>query len=465
MRWRERLPKRCKDEPMDQVLHNLIVALRSSGVRISVSESMDAMHAAALMGYENRQFLKDSLAASLAKTQQEKEVFDSCFHRFFSLDDFSDPETHSPLAATVESSEEDTLLTRMILSSDNTGLSMSMRAASEEVDLKGIKFFTQKSLYIQRILRGMGMEGLDRDIRRLSEEDRALSRQKLNVLQQARDLLFEKVRDFVEQQFSLFAESATEEIIENYLRHMRLSNLEQRDFHRMHLIIQKMVKRLNNLHSRRRKTFKRGRLDLKKTLRENVAYQGLLFDPQWKSKKIDRPDIVALCDVSRSVEAVSRFMLLFLYSLNQEVARVRSFIFCSNLVEVSNVFEEYEVGEALVRLQKGTGLGIQLGHTDYGQAFRDFKENWLDVITNKTTLLILGDARSNYGDTGTDILKLLHERGKRIIWLNPESPSLWGTGDSEMKRYLPYCYLGRECSTVSHLGRVVDFLLRTRGTK
>ena len=449
---------------MDQVLHNLIIALRSSGVRISVSETMDAMRAATLIGYEKRQTLKDSLAASLAKTQQEKEIFYSCFQRFFSFDGFSDPQTDSPLAQPLESSEQDALLTQLLLSGDNTGLSMSMREAAQEVDLKGIKFFTQKSLYIQRILRGMGVEGLDRDITRLSEENRTAYRQKLNALKEGKDLLFEKVRDFVEQQFSLFAESATEEIIENYLRHMRLSNLEQRDFHRMRIIIQKMVKRLNNLHSRRRKTFKRGRLDLKKTLRENIAYQGLLFDPQWKSKKIDRPDIVALCDVSRSVEAVSRFMLLFLYSLNQEVARVRSFIFCSNLVEVSNVFEEYEVAEALVRLQKGTGLGIRLGHTDYGQAFRDFKENWLDVVTNKTTLLILGDARSNYGDPGTDILKLLHERSKRVIWLNPESPSLWGTGDSEMKRYLPYCYLGRECSTVSHLGRVVDFLLRTRGT-
>lgn len=449
---------------MDQVLHNLIIALRSSGVRISVSETMDAMRAATLIGYEKRQTLKDSLAASLAKSQQEKEIFYSCFQRFFSLDGFSDPQTDSPLAQPLESSEQDALLTQLLLSGDNTGLSMSMREAAQEVGLKGIKFFTQKSLYIQRILRGMGVEGLDRDITRLSEENRTAYRQKLNALKESKDLLFEKVRDFVEQQFSLFAESATEEIIENYLRHMRLSNLEQRDFHRMRIIIQKMVKRLNNLHSRRRKTFKRGRLDLKKTLRENIAYQGLLFDPQWKSKKIDRPDIVALCDVSRSVEAVSRFMLLFLYSLNQEVARVRSFIFCSNLVEVSHVFEEYEVAEALVRLQKGTGLGIRLGHTDYGQAFRDFKENWLDVVTNKTTLLILGDARSNYGDPGTDILKLLHERSKRVIWLNPESPSLWGTGDSEMKRYLPYCYLGRECSTVSHLGRVVDFLLRTRGT-
>ena len=449
---------------MEEVVHNLIIALRSSGVRISVSESMDAMHAVKLVGYKDRQTLKDSLGAALAKSQLEKEIFEACFQRFFSLDDFSDTENDSPLAATVESSEQDAPLTQMLLSGDNTGLSMSMREAAKNVDLKGIKFFTQKSLYIQRILRGMGIEGLDRDIRRPSEKDSPPSTQKIRAMQQARDLLFEKVKNFVEQQFSLFAESATEEIIERYLRHMRLSNLERQDFHRMRIIIQKMVKRLNNLHSRRRKTSKRGHLDLKRTLRENIAYQGLLFEPRWKSRKIDRPNIVALCDVSRSVEAVSRFMLLFLYSLNEEVVRVRSFIFCSNLVEVSNIFEEYEVEEALLRLQKGTGVGIRFGRTDYGQAFRDFKQEWLDVVTNKTTILILGDARNNYGDPHVDTLKLLHERSKRIVWLNPEPPSLWGSGDSEMKRYLPYCYLGRECSTVNHLERVVDFLLSTRGT-
>jgi len=156
-------------------------------------------------------------------------------------------------------------------------------------------------------------------------------------------------------------------------------------------------------------------------------------------------------------------MLLFLYSLNEEVARIRSFIFCSNLVEVGHVFEEYEVEEALVRLQKGIGLGIQLGSTDYGGSFLDFKRDWLDTVTNKTTVLILGDARNNYGDPETEILKLIHERSRSLLWLNPEPPSFWGTGDSEMKKYLAYCTIVKECSTVNHLERVVDLLLRMRG--
>ena len=434
---------------MEHVLQDLIAALRGSGVRISVSESIDAMNALRLMGYENRQILKASLSATLAKSRHDKALFDSCFDRFYSLDDFIDPETNFCSTPDSEPAKEDSPLTWMLLSGDNTGLSLSMREAARETDISSIWFFTQKSLYIQRILQGMGQEDLNRDIQRLSKEHDRPSQQKVRALKQAKTLLFENVRNFVEQQFSLFAGSATEKILERYLRDIRLSNLEQQDFQRIHVIIKKMVKRLNSLHSRRRKTSKRGALDLKKTLRENVAYQGLIFSPQWKSKKINRPDLMVLCDVSRSVQTVARFMLLFLYGLNEEVAKIRSFIFCSNLVEVSHIFEEYPVEEALVKLQRGVGLGIFLGRTDYGQSLLDFKEKWLDVVSNKTTVLILGDARNNYGNPQTDILKLIHERNKKLIWLNPEAPPFWGTGDSEMKRYLPYCSFSQESAAQS----------------
>jgi uncharacterized protein with von Willebrand factor type A (vWA) domain len=446
---------------MDQVLHDFFSALRTAGVRISVSESLDAMRAAGQVGYEERERLKTSLSVTLAKSQREKEIFDQCFNRYFSLDDFTREETAAPPLEAAPT-PEDAPLTRMILNGDSMGLSLSMREAANRTEVKGIRFFTQKGAYIQQILQNMGQEGLERDIRRLSEGGDDPAHEKGRLLREARDRLLESVKDFVEQQYTLFAEAATEEMMERYLRNVSLSNLEQQDLQRMHRIIRKMVKRLNDRHSRRLKRAKRGRLDLKRTLRDNLAYQGILFEPRWKAKKEDRPDIVVLCDVSRSVEAVSRFMLLFLYSLNEALAQIRSYIFCSNLVEVTHIFENYEVEEALVRLKRGVDLGIQLGRTDYGQAFQDFKDNWLETVTRRTTFLILGDGRNNYGDPRTHILRLLQERSKRLIWLNPEPPSFWGTGDSEMDRYRPFCYLARKCSTVHHLERIVDFLLKTR---
>jgi uncharacterized protein with von Willebrand factor type A (vWA) domain len=442
---------------MDQTLEDFITALRSSGVRISVSESMDAMNAVDLIGYQDRRMLRDALSTVLAKTLSEKEIFEECFEQFFTFEGFSTQEENAVELSPGEAQGQDSPLSQMLLSGDSPGLAMAMNRAARAVDVTSIQFFTQKGHYIQKILQQMGIEGLNRDIERLAQnEDLKHKAQKLG---EAKNELFETVKTFVERQFDLFAKSATEEVIERYLRNMRLSNAEQRDFHRMRIIVQKMAKRLKTRYSRRRKDAQRGMLDFKKTLRKNVAYQGLLFETKWKKRKIDRPDVVAICDISRSVRDVSRFLLLFIYSLNEVLERIRTFIFCSNLTEISHIFDEYPVEQAIGKIESGSGVDTIMGLTDYGQAFRDFQENWFDTVTNKTTVLILGDGRNNYGDPQADILKMMRERSRRLIWLNPETPAFWGTGDSEMKRYLSYCHLARECSTLNHLERVVEMLL------
>ena len=446
---------------MEAVLQDFIASLRNCGVRVSMSETLDAAATVKAVGYDDRQILKDSLSASLAKSYREKLIFDDCFDRFFSAESMKGWDYFSP-ADGVPVPDVSPLAT-MILTGDRSGLSVSMSRAARRVDISAISFFTQKSRYIQRILQEMGMEGLKQDIHRMSEQEGFWSKQSLEALQAGRERLFEEVRDFVEKQYGLYASSVPEQIMESYLRRVRLSNVEQRDFERMRRIIQKMVQRLNDRYSRRPRKSNRGALDLKATLRRNLAYQGLIFEPCWKGKKLDRPEFLVLCDVSRSVQAFSRFMLLFLYSLHEELARIRSFIFCTNLVEVSHVFEECEAEEALAKLKNGAGLDLTLGRTDYGQSFQDFKEEAMDRVTNKTTAIILGDARNNYGEPRTDILKRVHELSKRVLWLNPEPPVYWGTGDSEMKRYSPYCFIVQQCSTVTHLERVVDFLLRTQG--
>ena len=445
---------------MEQVLQNLITALRSSGVRISISESMDAIVAIRLTGYADRTVFKNSLSMTLAKSQHEKEIFNACFDRFFSLDFFSENPAESSAPSDTDSTDTDNPLTKLLLDRNNAELSVLMSEAAKNVNINRISFFTQKGLYLRRILLNMGLEGLDSDIKKRRIKSNFSNKNEVKKLKQARVFLFDNVRNYVEKQLSLFSGAATEKIIDNYLKDVKLSNLEKRDYDRMHFLIQKMTRQLNDLHSRRKKISTRGRIDVKKTLRANIAYQGILIDPRWKTKKIDRPNLAVLCDVSRSVETVVRFMLLFLYGLNNSLVKIRSYIFCSNLIEVGHIFKEYKVGEALARIQKGTGLDILYSGTDYGHAFRDFAHTYMNNITNKTTVLILGDARNNYGNPETGILKSIKEKSKRIIWLNPEPPSFWGTGDSEMQRYRPYCFSVKECSTLRHLQRIIDYLLK-----
>lgn len=443
---------------MDQVLEDFISTLRRSGVRISISETLDAAQALKLVGYDERPLLKDSLAAALAKSAEEKAIFSDCFDRFFSFDLFSGtPVDDAPRR---EAAEDLSSLSRMLLEGDQPALITYLREAARAENLPGIRFYTQKSLFVMRILDRMGMKGLDRDIQNLYLAGTPASAAAGARLEEARDYLFENVRTYVEEQYRLFSGSEADKMLENYLRNVKLSNLEQRYYHHMQAIIQRLVKKLNDLHSRRRKPAKRGQLDFKQTLRKNIAYQGFLFNPRWKRVRIERPDVVAICDISRSVSRLVRFLLLFLYGLNKEIIRIRSFVFCSNLVEVTQVFDSYPVDEAVARIQAGTDLPILLARTDYDRSLRDFKERYMDAVTHKTTVLILGDARNNYNDPQTAVLKTISERSKKLIWLNPETKPFWGTGDSEMSRYAPYCHMLKECNTLNHLERLVQSLLK-----
>ncbi|MGA7875194.1 MAG: VWA domain-containing protein [Desulfoferrobacter sp.] len=445
---------------MDRTIENFVLALRRSGVAVSTSETLDAVRAVENIGYSDRAVFKGGLAATLAKSHHAKAVFDKCFERFFSAILPSNEQHHSFQYSSKEYSAELSQLTQMLLSGDRGGLAIAMQQAARAVDVTDIQFFTQKSAYIQKILRRMGFEELNRDIREMNRFEESIEQSKRLI--EAKDELFQAVRDLVEQQFALYAPSASNRMIEQYLAEIRLSNAEERDFERMHTIVRKMTAKLKTVYSRKRRVAKRGQLDFKKTLRENIAHQGFLFETRWKTKKVDRPNVVAICDISRSVKNVSRFFLLFLYTLNEMLSKIKTFVFCSNLVEVSRIFDEYPLSRAIATIESGGDLGVSFGLTDYGRAFADFKQNYLGGVSQKTTVIIIGDARNNYDDPKPEILKLIREKSKRVIWLNVENRFKWGSGDSEMLKYLPYCDLAMECNTLNHLEKVSRKLLKMR---
>jgi uncharacterized protein with von Willebrand factor type A (vWA) domain len=240
---------------------------------------------------------------------------------------------------------------------------------------------------------------------------------------------------------------------------VKLSNLEKRNFKEVQEIVFRMAKKLIAIHSKRRKTFKRGQLDVRKTLRHNMQYDGMFFDLRWKASKVDRPKVMAICDVSGSVSNYSRFLLMFLYSLAEILPKVRSFAFSSDLGEVTQLFDHSNLEDAIAKTLRDYGSGS----TDYGQMFIDFKKNCMDDVNNKTTIIILGDARNNYGDPQAEVLREIYDKSKRIIWLNPEPRNSWTVGDAEMKKYAPSCHQVEVCNSLLHLERVVGNLLRSTG--
>lgn len=485
---------------MDQTLSKFVRALRNANVRVSTAETLDAFKALKLIGYEDRTLLKNTLSLVLPKTCDEKDIYAECFERFFSFEDISsknaaasaehaensaqegaesqgdgnqpgqggsqsgggtsgdaDDGDAQELLPTGELAEASSALGQLLMRNDRAELSAQMALAGEQAEVQNIKVFTQKGLYTRRIMEGMGLTDLNREIIDKAQSAELPERRLSRELKHRQDILREQVRDYVERQFLLHADHTGMRLREELLRQVKLSNVEHRNFRVIQEIITRMAKKLVALHSQRKRIYKRGQLNVPRTLRANMSYDGAIFDLCWKSRKIDRPKVFAICDVSGSVANYSRFMLMFLYGLEAVMSKVRSFAFSSDLGEVTEMFERYDLEEAISK----TLHQYSMGSTDYGQAFLDFRKLCMDDVNNNSTIIIMGDARNNYGEAHAEVLKEMYDRSKRVIWLNPESRNSWNTGDAEMRKYSAYCHQVEECNSLMHLERIVGKLLQT----
>lgn len=444
---------------MARPLEDFIRALRAAEVRVSVAEAMEAHQVAAHVGFADRALLKDALSLTLAKTRGEKRRFDESFELFFARDQFTKeggredtagspagppPETGSPLAD-------------MLLTDDREGLAAAMEQAGRDVGVGNIRFRTQVNFLARRMVDQMGLAELERLISRAARGDAPGGAGLADALEPQRARLIKEGRAFVKRQYELYGRFAGRRLREEFLERTPLAAVDRRDHQRMNALIRRMARKLASKYAARRKRTRRGRLDVRRTLRVNMAYGGVPFETVWKQRRIERPKIVAVVDVSRSVAAAAQFLLMFLHNLNEALSDLRSFAFSSRLVAVDDILDAHGVEDAIPRVLDKIGFMP----TDYGRALGDLKDEFGDVIDRRTTVIILGDARSNYADPRTDIMRWINQRAHRVVWLNPEPESFWGTGDSEMPRYRPYCHVAKTCRTIKHLERVADDILRS----
>jgi uncharacterized protein with von Willebrand factor type A (vWA) domain len=502
------------------MIADFIRILRAADIQVSPAEAIDAAAVIEEMGIGERRLLKHALGHTLAKTQFEKQSFDECFDIYFKPPEMDmgeatptsqsgDAEAPEPDAQSQDSAGDATdaydadeadseegdaqegqtgdqpgdptgeakksskksgepdsdkngedeveaeraSLIDMLSQKDSAALQAAISEAAQKVGLADAKLFTQQGMFSRRIMESMGLSQLDAHVRQL--EDKGES-DKADGLREGRRQLFEAVFDFVERQIAMRTKNAGRLLREDALSRIRLSNLDRSDMKIMRGLIQRLAKRLASRHSRQRKKSRRGMLDIRRTMRRNVAYDGNLFELSWRRTKVERPKLLVLCDVSGSVAAVSQFFLMFLYSLDEVMPKTRSFVFSNRAGEISDMMREGDMDQVMEKALREFGGGS----TDYGMSMMDFAEATLDTIDHRTTVMILGDARSNYGDPGHLVLKEMHERARRVIWLNPEGESSWGTGDSEMKRLGAYCTHTQVCNSVKHVERVLDDLLR-----
>ncbi len=446
---------------MEAALTNFIRALRSSDVRVSTGEALDAARTVALIGYADRALMKDSLGCVLAKSPEEKATHDRLFDLYFTAAPARNPDGETSEDGEPQGGEGDRAdeLAQMIESSDSAALSGELERAADAAGLNDIRFSTQVAYYAQQMVRAMGGEALQaRLLEALQGQGEANERDAQRFIDVRRALTM-AARERAERAFEVFGRGETQAFRDDFAASKALSALDRHDMARMKALVAKIAKRLAVKHSRRRRKTSRGILDVRRTMRANAGLDGVPFNVVWRQKKRDRPKIVAICDVSGSVAAYVRFLLLLLYSMREAVPDIHTFAFSFRLQNVDGILDSMEFEAAMARIIREVGLGS----TSYGQAWSDFKMDHERLIDRRTTIIVLGDGRSNYGDPRLDLFREFAGRAKRVIWLNPEGEPLWGTGDSVIPRYQPFCAQMSHVATLKDLERAVDDVLAAYG--
>ena len=206
--------------------------------------------------------------------------------------------------------------------------------------------------------------------------------------------------------------------------------------------LRRLIRSLHGAPRPRRKAAARGVVDGARTMRANMRYDGVPFRPVTVSKVEDRPRLLVLCDVSLSVRSAARFTLHLVHSLQAITASVRTFAFVSDLVEITDLFAEHRTEEALSLVLAGLPANGVLdvdADSDYGSAFGTFLEQYGSAVTRRTTLIVLGDGRSNGHDPGLPAFRELSRRARETVWLTPEPRYSWGLGRCDLPAYEEYC--------------------------
>ena len=488
------LPEATLPEAVTSTWTRFMRALRAAEVRVSSGETLEALRVVDLLGWQAKGTLKTALSLTLAKSLDEKERFDACFDRFFaapkpllgseqtdsaqseSAETQREREERSAFQARVEPSAVSisagatgleaepmdatqfaSALGRLLQEANREELALRLRRAAETVGVEQIRFFTQRGLFTRRLMEQLGVRALDREIDALEQQAAAgdaTVEASLERLRALRHRFFEGVRDFVEGQRTLYAAQVERELREKALHEAPLYRLERGDQQQMRVLLRRLARRLRARYLRRRRLNEGGQLALQRTLRRNMGHDGVLIDLCWKARRREDPQVFVICDVSGSVREVARFLLMFIHSLADVLPKARAFVFASRLTEVSQLLRQSSLEEALdAILEKGHGA------TDYGQAWQDLDDLCDRDISRRSSILVLGDARSNHLPPRQDLLRKWYRRAHWVCWLNPEPPALWDQGDSVMSCFASACHRVMPCSTLKQLERAVDRLL------
>ncbi|MFJ7290295.1 vWA domain-containing protein [Streptomyces collinus] len=440
-------------------LTSLVGALRAHGMRIGTGESVDAGRAVEELGLADRELLREGLAATLLHGPGQRQVFDPVFDLYFPRG-VGGPEQRT-------AGRED-LRDRLADALTADDRQMLGRLAIEAVDGFGgygsspesdgwSSYQTLERLRPQTLLarvrdnvRGQGgSQGfadrlLEDEIRRRIDVFRAL------VAAEARRRVAERRgRDEIARR----AVAPTADRVDFlFAGQDRLAELRR--------TVQPLARKLATRLAARRRRASRGSIDLRRTLRGSLSTGGVPMKPVLRRRRPMRPELVLLCDVSGSVSGFSDFTMLLVQALHDQFSKVRVFAFVNRIDEVTGLLERGRADpEGLSsRIQGEAAVTGYHGSSDYGMALGEFAERYADTVGSRTTVFVLGDARTNRSDPNLPAVRQIAERARRVHWLNPEARSRWGTGDSVAPAYAELVAM-HECRNARQLSALVARLL------
>ena len=471
---------------MDDVMVNFYQILRRCGLRVSVSESLDGTQAASAVGMKDRGVLKAALRSSLVKKTKDIPLFDEIFDAYFT-DKPSDIPIEERFGHGLKSGEGDEEfdeamrraleqmggldeLTQALLQGNIQFITAEMLQHMSPEQLAELQTMFQRGQLVRLVLDKMGWQKIQEQLRELIKQlyrqgDHPAAyrvQQRLWELQE----LFPKwvageVNERVQKQFQAKAKHKRPSAPKtDELMHKDFGRYSEAEIEAMEEIVDQLARKLREDWARRAKQGGRKRLDVPRTMRAAMGTDGVPMDLHWKQKRRNKLNLAVLCDVSSSVRNASRFMLQLVYSLQQQRGRVRSFVFISDLAEVTEAFERNTIEKA-VHVATTEADITYLTHSDFGNSFRHFLDQYSDAITSRTTVIMLGDGRNNYHDPQIEAVQEIKERARRFIWLNPENKWGWGWGDSIAPLYAQYCDQMVECRNLAQLTEAMEYLIES----
>jgi uncharacterized protein with von Willebrand factor type A (vWA) domain len=440
-------------------LDGFVRAVREAGIPVGISQAVDAAEILTVVDLLDREQLRHGLAAVLLQRAAQRPTYDVLFDLWWPL---SDRPVFSDEQADGEDEDGDAGESTLDLpGSDDADLSELMRARLLELlmdgDEEALRRFARMA--VDRLGRGQpspsGQSFFSYRVLRALSPDTLVSQLLAGLLtggdrgglaeQVARQTVKERLaalRNAIEAEVRrrTAAEKGRDKVAKNAVRPLAdqvdFLRAQAADLAELRRAVAPLARRLAVRLSARRRLGREGRLDFRKTVRASLGTGGVPVITHHRPRKVHKPELVVLCDVSGSVAGFSHFTLMLTQALREHFTGVRAFAFVDTTDEVTRFFRPgADVVDAVARIGREADVVGFDGHSDYGTAFEVFADRWASAVGPKTSLLVLGDGRTNYRPPGLPVLADLVRRSRSAHWLNPEPRRLWGSGDSAADRY------------------------------